>query len=66
MKSRSVRSCAAALALLVCLSGAPVAAADGGSTGRDFSERVRRFVQKIQQLAAGISSNSNYPAPPKP
>lgn len=66
MKSRSVRSSAAALVLLVCLSVAPIAAANGRDTGRDFSERVRRIIQKIQQIAGGITSNSNYPTPPKP
>ena len=66
MKSRFHRASAAALVLSVCLTIAPIAIADGRDGGRDFGERVRRIIQKIQQIVGGITTNNDVLGPPKP
>lgn len=65
MNSHLQRS-ATALVLLVCLSVAPVAAAGNRGGERDFNERVKRIVKKIQQMVGGITTLSDIPGPPKP
>ena len=64
MNSRLVRTSAAAFVLLVCLAVAPVSSAQPQSRDRDFSEKVAKFVAKIQKLIGGITTHSDFPIPP--
>lgn len=67
MKRYHHRLSAAALALIVCLSVSPVAAAaQPNLADTDFVRQVVRMFKKLQKKLTGIASLSDYPTPPKP
>lgn len=70
MKKYRRRVSIATLTLAVCLAVAPLASA-APSRDRDFdiSERIARIVSAIQKFVTrfgDVSSNTDYPQPPKP
>lgn len=67
MKHRFYLS-AAALALFVCLSIAPLAMAAPQSRDDDFNvrDRIERVIKKVRKFFGGITSLDELPLPPRP
>ena len=65
MKSKFQRAGTAALALVVCLSLAPIATAARPGDGFDLRERIAKIIKKIKTLP-GIRVFEDTPGPPKP
>jgi hypothetical protein len=67
MKHRFYMS-AAALALFVCLSTAPLAIAAPQSRDDQFTvrDRIERVIKKVRRFFGGITSLDELPIPPRP
>ena len=64
MKSSTYRAGVAALAIIVCLSLAPVASAAPGDRF-DVREKIAKIIKKLKSLP-GIKTMEDDPLPPKP
>jgi hypothetical protein len=65
MKSNMYRAGAAALALVVCLSLAPIATAARPGDRFDVREKIAKILKKLKSLP-GIWVMEDVPGPPKP
>jgi hypothetical protein len=69
MNSRKNTLSAAALALVVCLSTAPIASAAVYRDRDGFdgvAERIVRVIKKVQNFFGGVIAQTDQPIPPRP